>query len=105
MDAAGVRRRTAVCPGGGRGSDAENHDEEHGRLIVGLSFFVTNNLIAATIILASLQREKGGVYNTQKSASSTYTYVCRSYMYCTVTFHVVGDFGVTLASHFSKITT
>ena len=60
MDAAGVCRRAAVCQCGGQGFDAGSHDEEQGRLIVGLSFFMTNNLVAATIILASLSREKGG---------------------------------------------
>ena len=32
-------------------------------------------------------------------------YKHRLYVYCTVTFHVVGDYGVTPASYFSKITT
>ena len=66
MNAAGIRQRAAVCPGGGRGSNTKSHDEEQGRIIAGLSFFMTNNLVAATVILASIsrEREKGGVYNT-----------------------------------------
>ena len=79
----------------GTGVDAKATSTSKEGLVVGLSFFMISNLVAPTIFLAFLWRERHQPGGLQQIILVAHVLD----VYCTVTCHVVGNFGVTLASN------